>query len=73
MCKSYFSRKEVELKTDNMLISSFKIAFVFELLQSYECFIYIKNMLCKKKKKTTGTVGEGLTIQHVESQLLEQG
>lgn len=50
MCKSYFSRKEVELKTDNMLISSFKIAFVFELLQSYECFIYIKNMLCKKKK-----------------------
>lgn len=73
MCKSYFSRKEVELKTDNMLISSSKIAFVFELLQSYECFIYINKYAMLKKKKKTGTVGEGLTIQHVESQLLDQG
>lgn len=62
MCKSYFSRKEVELKTDNMLISSSKIAFVFELLQSYECFIYInKYAMLKKKKNWDGRGGPHYT------------
>lgn len=50
MCKLYFSRKEVELKKDNMLISSSKVAFVY--LDSYKAmnasFIKKKNGMLKK-------------------------
>ena len=73
MCKLYFSRKEVELKKDNMLINSSKVAFVY--LDSYKAMnaSFIKK---KKKwyvKKKLGRSGRASLHSIWDLKLLNQG